>query len=410
MTKSNPSERMIIFIIGAIQFVNILDFMIVMPLGPDFSDDLGIDPALLGIIAGSYTLAAAISGIAGSFFLERFDRRRALLVALVGLVIATALAGLSNGLGTLVAARMAAGFFGGPATSLSIAVIADIIPPHRRGRAMGAVMGAFSVASIFGVPIGLELARLSTWRLAFYGVAAAGLFVLAGAWRYLPSMRGHLELVGKSRGLMPLLKKPVVLLSYTLTAAVMAAGFSVIPNISAFIQKNLGYPRDQIGLLYMVGGALSFASMRIAGRLVDRFGSSRTVFPTSIAIGVILYFTFIEYPAAVPVIVLFSAFMIGMGFRNVSYHALTSKVPERDERARFMSIQSAVQHLASSGGAMLAAGILSTAPDGSLRGMEIVTAISIALTLTIPFFMDLIERRIVSHAEVVIPPETPELP
>jgi predicted MFS family arabinose efflux permease len=110
------SERAIVLLIAAVQFVNILDFVMVMPLGPDFARALAIPVSQLGVIGGSYTAAAAVSGIAVSFFLERFDRRRALAGAMLGLVAATAAGGLTVGLRSLVLARIAAGVFGGPAT------------------------------------------------------------------------------------------------------------------------------------------------------------------------------------------------------------------------------------------------------------------------------------------------------
>jgi len=146
----HPSERTVIFLIGAVQFVNILDFMMVLPLGPFFAGPLGIPASRIGVIGGSYTAAAAISGIACSFFLDRFDRRKALGVAVAGLVMATALGGFSVGFGSIVFARILAGFFGGPATSLSLSIVADVIPAERRGKALGAVMGSFSVAAVLG--------------------------------------------------------------------------------------------------------------------------------------------------------------------------------------------------------------------------------------------------------------------
>src|SRR6476469_6225403 len=116
---SIPSERTIVFLVGAIQFVNILDFMMVMPLGPDFAVGLGIPAAHLGYIGGSYTAAAAVSGLVGSLFLDRFDRRQALGVAMLGLVIGTLSGGFATSFETLIAARVLAGLFGGPATALS---------------------------------------------------------------------------------------------------------------------------------------------------------------------------------------------------------------------------------------------------------------------------------------------------
>src|SRR5687768_7538784 len=165
MASRQASERRIIFLVGAVQFVNILDFMIVMPLGPDFAVALGISSSQLGLIGGAYTAAAAVAGLLGSFFLDRFDRRSALALSMLGLAAGTFAGAFATGLGSLIAARAIAGAFGGPATSLSLSIVADVVPPERRGKALGAVMGAFAVASVIGVPAGLELARKGGWQL-----------------------------------------------------------------------------------------------------------------------------------------------------------------------------------------------------------------------------------------------------
>ena len=69
MTKrdaSQVSEREVVFLVGLAQFVNILDFMIVLPLGPDYARELGIATANLGIVGGSYTAAAAVAASAAA--------------------------------------------------------------------------------------------------------------------------------------------------------------------------------------------------------------------------------------------------------------------------------------------------------------------------------------------------------
>ena len=74
------AEQWLLLIVGAVQFVNILDFMMVMPLGPDFAKALDIPSSHLGQIAASYGISAALSGFAAATFLDRFDRRKALAV------------------------------------------------------------------------------------------------------------------------------------------------------------------------------------------------------------------------------------------------------------------------------------------------------------------------------------------
>jgi predicted MFS family arabinose efflux permease len=381
------SERLIVFLIGAVQFINILDFMMVMPLGPDFAHGLGIPASQLGLIGGSYTAAASVAGLVGSLFLDRFDRKRALAVAMAGLALGTAAGGFATGLASLMVARIVAGMFGGPATSISLSIIADVIPPERRGKAMGAVMGAFSIASILGVPAGLQLAQWGSWRTPFFCVAATGVLVAGTSIFLLPSLRGHLQAratAGAAPGFLDLLKRRVVMMSYLMTALVMVAGFILIPNISAYVQFNLGYPRDRLGLLYAVGGAVSFLMLRLVGALVDRFGA----FPmgsagTALTLAV-TYAGFYLEVSPLPVMAIFVGFMMASSFRNVAFNTLTSKVPLPQERARFMSFQSAIQHAAGALGAILSTQMLHERPDHSLEGMARVAVVSMAVTAVVP--------------------------
>jgi predicted MFS family arabinose efflux permease len=388
------SERLLVLLVGAVQFVNILDFMIVMPLGPDFAVALGIPASRLGFIGGSYTAAASVAGLVGGLFLDRFDRRKALAVAMGGLVLGTLAGGFAVGLGSLLAARVLAGFFGGPATSISLSIIADAIPPARRGKAMGSVMGAFSAASVLGVPAGLELAWRGSWRLPFFSVGLLGAVITAGVVAVLPPMRAHLEVARPRARLSDLLtpfRQRLTLLSLGMTATAMIGGFAIIPNISAYVQNNLGYPRSRIGLLYMVGGAASFVSMRAVGRLVDRYGSARVGTVATVFLLADLYVWFVAYTPAVPVLALFLVFMLANSSRNVPYNTLTSKVPAADERARFLSIQSAVQHLAGAAGAFLSSLLLHELPDGRLEGIPHVAAVSMTMMAAVPVFLWIVE-------------------
>ena len=385
-----PSERTLLFLVGAVQFVNVLDFMMVMPLGPDFAAALGIPASRLGLIGGAYTAAAAVSGVVAATFLDRFDRRKALAVAMLGLVIATAFGGLATGIGTMVAARVLAGAFGGPATSLSLSIVADAVPIERRGKALGAVMGAFAFASVLGVPAGLELAHAGGWRFPFFAVASLGLVVAGSALTLMPAMTGHLaraEEAGAPPPVTVLLRQPVALLSLGCTGASMMSGFAIVPNIAAHLQFNLGFPREGLGGLYMAGGVVAFLVLRVAGRWVDRVGAPRVAaLGTAVFVAVILV-AFAYPPAGLPVVVAFVAFMVGNSLRNVSINTLASRVPAPAERARFMSAQSAVQHLASAMGAALSTQLLTVEPDGRLGGMRQVAFLSIGLALLVPFLL-----------------------
>jgi predicted MFS family arabinose efflux permease len=389
-----PKERSVVLVIAAVQFVNVLDFVMVMPLGPDFAAALGIPTSQLGLVGGAYTAAAAVAGVAGSFFLDRFDRRPALGVAIFGLVCGTALGGFARGLGTLVLARACAGLFGGPATSLSVSIVADTVPAERRGAAMGITMAAFSAASVLGVPAGLELAQRFGWRSPFFSVAGLGVILDVCAILLLPPLRDHLRHRRRLVPLAHLFAQPAVRLSWLMTFVTMAAGFVIIPNLATYVELNLGYPRPTLGRLYFYAGIATFFSTQLGGRLVDRFGSFRVGTTATALLGLVLFGGFARTPPLFSAAVLVVAFMLALSLRNVSYNTLASKVPRSDERARFMSIQSAVQHAASAGGAFLSSRLLSETGRGALVGMGRVAAVCGGFTFALPFLLYAVESRV----------------
>lgn len=377
------SEGWIVAIVGAVQFVNILDFMMVMPLGPDFARDLGIDVGYIGVVGGTYTAAAAVGGLLGAGLLDRLDRRTALGLAMLGLAVGTLAGAFATSFPTLLMARAVAGLFGGPATSVAGSIIADVVPPERRGRAMGKVMAAFSVASVLGVPAGLEIARLGTWRAPFVVVALASAVITTLALRQLPSMRGHLVAGARGVPLRALFGTRDVWAAYAIVGLSTVSAFALIPNISAHVQLNLHYPRAWLGALYMAGGIVSLGVMQIVGRLVDRVGSAQVTLVGVLGFCGVVWLGFIDDGAHLPVIGIFMAFMAVQSTRNVAQQTLLSKVPGPSERAGFMSIQSAVQHLASAIGAFASSAFL-VERAGRLEGVSKVAWFTILVTLLTP--------------------------
>jgi predicted MFS family arabinose efflux permease len=174
----------------------------------------------------------------------------------------------------------------------------------------------------------------------------------------------------------------------------MASGFAIVPNIASWLQFNLGFPRERLGVMYMAGGAVAFFTLRLAGRMVDRFGAAVTS-----AVGTALFLAALAAgfgwpPAGVPILPLFVLFMVGNSTRNVSVSALSTRVPAPEERARFLSAQSAVQHLSAAAGAALSTRLLTVLPDGRLAGMRGLVVVCIALSLALPFLVARVGRRL----------------
>src|SRR5260370_22401995 len=156
-------EWLLLLVLAAIQFTHIVDFIIIMPLSPVLSDKMTLTPPEFGFLVAAYTISAGIANLLASRFLDRFDRKTALLTLYAGFTLGTLLCGIAPNYPLLLAPRAVAGAFCGGAASVVVSVVGDVFPDARRGTAMGVIMSAFSVASTVGVPLGLVLAGLAAW-------------------------------------------------------------------------------------------------------------------------------------------------------------------------------------------------------------------------------------------------------
>jgi predicted MFS family arabinose efflux permease len=393
------SERFIVLLVASVQFVNILDFMMVMPLGPDFARGLGIPTSSLGLVSGSYAAAAAMAGFLGASFLDRFDRRKALAIAMIGLVVGTAAGAVAQGLGTMILARVVAGAFAGPATSLALAIVADVVPPARRGRAMSTVMGAFSIASIAGVPLGLQLSVWFGWRVPFLGVAGLGVVILFLALGRMPPLTSHIDSGRQARPLErmgALWGDSTVRLALLTNSLVFITAFLVIPNIASHLLQNLGYPRPRLSPAYTVGGVVSLFVLIAAGRAVDKRGPVvvSTIGTLVLAVALVLGFIAPDRLFHLPVFALFAIFMAAMSMRNISVGSLSTRVPRHHERAGYMSLQSMSQHMSSAIGAFVSSQMLHNTPDGKLAGIDRISTLSLVLALTLPPLLSVVVRQV----------------
>lgn len=401
------SERRVAWLMTAVQFVSVLSFMVIMPLGPDYALDLGIDTARVGWVLAAYTVSSAVIGLLAAMVLDRFDRRPALGICMIGLVLCNVAAAMAVDLWSLIAARALAGLFGGPAGALSVAIVADNVPPERRGKAMGMVMGSLSLSAVLGVPAALELSHLFGWRAPFLAVAALGLVIIAAAVWLLGPQKGHMGADGPMKlsdapaHLLRIARGTAPALAFALAFIAIVPSFMLITNMAVFVQFNLGFPRDQLGTLYLIGGVLSFFGMRITGALVDRYGSAPVTTGTALGLACLIWLLYYDWHwAAVPVLALVPGFMLFNSTRMVAQSAAVSKVPAPPDRAGFMALVQSVTQIAGGLAALAGSAMLSTGPQGQLLHMDQVALVALFVTLLAPPLIWALERRLPKDASV----------
>lgn len=378
-------ERSLVAVLAAVQFTHIVDFMIIMPLGPQLMRVMGISPQQFAMLVAIYTVTAAFASLAAAFYTDRFDRRKTLVLLYAGFVVSTLLCGIAPGFATLLAARAVAGAFGGVAGATVHSIIGDAVPEQRRGAATGMIMSAFALSSILGVPAGLFLATAYSWRTPFLFLAAISLPVLAAAWIIIPPMRGHLV---EGEAHRPLAQMKAVTgasnhrRAFLFMFVLMFAGFSVIPFISPYMVANVGLKETDLPYLYFFGGLATAFSSRYIGKLSDRHGK-RQMFAAVAFLSIAPLLITTNLPP-VPVWLAICAsviFMVLVSGRFVPAMALVISSVTPRLRGGFMSLNAAIQQLGMGIASLLAGLIIGHGTDGTLTRYWLVGLIAVGATL-----------------------------
>ncbi|MEZ4902416.1 MAG: MFS transporter [Spirosomataceae bacterium] len=239
-------EKILLFVLACLNFTHIVDFMILMPLGPQLMRYFEISPQEFGLLVSAYSFSAALSGFLVAFVADNFPRKHIILVAYTGFVIGTLACAVAPTFGLLMAARTLAGLFGGVLGAQVMSAVSDVFEYERRASAMGVVMTAFSVASVVGVPLGLYLASLWTWHAPFWFVGILGIVVIGLIGQFVPRLDGHLENQETTQRqrfevITNILREPNQLRALWLTTTIMLGHFSIIPFIAPYLTANTGF-------------------------------------------------------------------------------------------------------------------------------------------------------------------------
>jgi predicted MFS family arabinose efflux permease len=383
-------EWQLLAVLASVQFTHIMDFMVMMPLGPQFMRIFHLTPAQFGWLVSSYTLTAAVAGFFAAFRLDRYDRKLALLVLYGCFTAATLLCALAPGYLFLLIARAVAGAFGGVLNAVIQSFIGDAIAPQRRGRATGTVAMGFSLSAVAGVPVGLFLANHFGWRATFLAVAVMAVLVWFAALRVLPSLRAH---VAPGNGMAPLAKLRLIFgernhrFAFMLAGSLMFGGFSVIPFLSPYLVGNTGLLETQLPYVYLAGGLATLLTSRAIGMYADAKGK-RHAFTVIALISIIPILLVTNLPhLPLPYLIAATTLMfIFVSGRYVPAIALINASVAPRHRGSLMSFVSAIQSACSAFAALAAGYVIERTPSGTLLHYGWVGAFAVGMTLLAVFW------------------------
>ena len=286
MTGSSASReqfRRLAVLIG-VNFVDMIGFMIVLPLLPFYALKLNATPEVVGQLIASYSIAQLVAAPLWGRVSDRYGRRPALLIGLSASALAYLVFGFATSVWLLLLSRIVQGA-GGGTTGVAQAYVADTVGPADRARALGWLSAATSAGVMVGPAIGSSAAHLGQ---AAPGIIAAILCLInvVLAWRWLPESRK--ETAGR---VAPARKpiwhpawqalrhpgEPVGRLLWIYGIGMLA--FSSMTSIMAlYLGAEFGFDEKTIGYVFLYVGVLSFVMRSVLlGPIVDRIGETWTM-------------------------------------------------------------------------------------------------------------------------------------
>ncbi len=378
------SERTLLLLLACVQFTHIMDFMVMMPLGPQLMRELDISAAAFGHIISAFALTAGVAGLAMAPFADRFDRKKLLLFCYAGFTLGTLACGLSSTPGMLMAARAMCGAFGGISSATLMTIVADVVPAERRAQGMGIIMTSFSVAAALGVPLGLKLAQWWKWEAPFLAIAAIAALAWVVLAKVLPPVKGHLGRAGADhrKDFLGLLKDRNAWTGIALMVACVMGHFMVIPYLSPYLVGNVGLAEENLFLVYLVGGAVTIFTGPYVGKLADRHGRfAMFVILIACACAIIFHMS-TSGPLPLWHILLNAAiFFIFASGRFIPAQAAISLAVPPARRGAYMSLVSCARDLSSGVTAVLGGMIVVKGANGAMLNFDRLGLLAIVISL-----------------------------
>lgn len=266
------------FALGTTEFVS-------MGLLPQIAAGVGVSIPSAGHVISAYAIGVVVGAPLVAGLGSRLPRRELLVGLMAVFLLANAASAVAPGYRLLLAARFLAGLPHGAYFGVAALVAADLVPPHRRGRAVSRVMMGLAVANIAGVPAATWLGQHAGWRSAYWLVTVIAALTVLLVLRMVPYRQGNVAASGRSE--MRALKDPQVLLTLLAGAVGFGGMFAVYTYIAPTVTEIAGLSEGRVPLYLVAFGLGMVVGTPLGGRLAD-WSVLRTTIAGTVGMGVVL--------------------------------------------------------------------------------------------------------------------------
>ena len=236
-----------------------------VPVGllPNIAESFSMDVAHAGLLLTIYAWAVSLLSLPLTVLTAKMERRK-LLISLFCLFIGShILAGFAWSFYSLMVARIGIACAHAVFWAITTPLAVRLAPNGKKAKAMGFIVVGTSMATVLGIPIGTMIGQLVGWRVTFLCIGVIAFCVMASLIYLLPAVPSMNTISLKA--IPEVLKRPVLLNIYLLTAIIITGHFTAYTYITPFM-LNVGGFSEQIvvSLLLAVGfsgmiGSLIFA-------------------------------------------------------------------------------------------------------------------------------------------------------
>lgn len=259
--------RPLLVLVAVLVFVDTMLYAALTPLLPRFVGELGLSKSSAGGLVAAYAAGALVGGLPGGFAAARLGARRAVLVGLTAMGLASVGFALASDFWTLFAARFLQGAGSAFTWAGSFAWLLAAAPRNRRGELIGSAMGAAVFGALFGPVVGAA-AALAGRAVVF--AALAGLSVVLGVWTLRIASVPESE--APSLGAFGRAFRTRVFVAGLALMALPSLLFGVLATLAPLHLSRAGWGATAIGAVWLAGAALEAGQAPFVGRLSDRRG------------------------------------------------------------------------------------------------------------------------------------------
>lgn len=430
---TSPHDQKIIGILLVAAFIVILNETIMNVAVPKLMQELRIAASVAQWLSTGFMLTMAVIIPTTGFLIQKFTTRTLFLAAMSLFCMGTLVSGLAPGFGVLLVGRVLQACGTGLMMPLLMTIILTLIPPHRRGAAMGTVVIVIAVAPAIGPTISGFIINSYSWRFLFFSVLPIAIGALAYGYKTLvnvgePSnpkldilsipisalafggiVYGFSAASGEQGGgaggwtnptvLASLTAGGIALVAFTLrqlkiesplldlrafrfkmyTLSVIIVGslcmamFSTFLLLPIYLQQVHHFSSLKTGLLMLPGGVLMGVSSPLTGRLFDRYGPRLlTITGTTFLLVVLWQFTTVtETTPWVKLVIMHCAMMLSISCVMTPVNTTGLNELPRSLHSHGTAISSTTQQVAGAVGTALLVTIMSNGIQSALRGAGI---------------------------------------